>query len=221
MSAATPPPDGAPAGDAGASTRRIVTLVVVVVGMIAVIVAGVRITARPRALLLGDSITWISSSELSRLQDQYRVTIDGWPGYRVDEMIEPAQQAIAADRPDRAVVNLGTNDVLQGTPIDTSFTSFDRLAGLLGRACVRVVTVNEQMQGTDSPVRPRAVAFNRRLRDWAAERGYGVIDWSAAVREHEQAGEPGGPLTTDSVHPNPAGGALLTDLYRDGLATCG
>ena len=202
--------------------RRTVLMVVIVIAMIAAIVAGARLISRPRALLVGDSITWLSAQAFSAsLQSEYRLSIDGRPGLRADEMVGPLRDGIAADGPDRVVVNLGTNDVIQSWPIEKTMDAFDEMAYLLGRRCVRVVTINEHMHAPEPGISARAAALNVRLREWAAQHGYGVIDWNRTVEEHAATNDGREPLLSDSVHPTAYGSGVLTDLYRDGLATCG
>ena len=177
----------------------------------------------PPVVLVGDSITHQSDDTAAEvLGGDWDVEVVAEPGVRTDEWVAPAVAA-AGEGPTAAVVNLGTNDVFAGTPPATSMAAMGAiLDAFAGTPCTWVVTVNEHMvstRGDDLPGRARA--YNDALRDLAAERDVGVIDWSAAVGEQLAAGEPGGSVTFDTVHPtDPFGEELLLGRYAAALDGC-
>lgn len=183
---------------------------------------GLLVGPRRSTALLGDSITDQSRDTFDEvLGADHRLDIRAAPGVRTDEWIGEARRAAAA-RPDAVVVNLGTNDVFQATPIEQSTEAMDSvLTELDGVPCTFVVTVNESLvsgPGDDLPA--RAAAVNAEWRRLADEHGAEVIDWSATVAGELAAGEPDGSVTSDTVHPTPHGERLLADLYDEALAEC-
>lgn len=178
---------------------------------------------QPPVALIGDSITWGATDTFHAvLGDDWTLTIDGKIGFRVEQQL-PA--AVKAGRlPSRQVViNLGTNDV---TNTDAEVSSFvGAMRGLVdsveGAECIHLVTVNERIEDRGPDVRARARAYNQALRELAAgDDRIDVIDWSGALAAWE-AEHPGHRGTSDSIHPNAEGNALLASLYRDALERCG
>lgn len=202
----------------GAALLVVVVLAVLVVGGVAIMRATRGST--DRVVLLGDSIT---VAFMDRGQD---APVGGHPsevkaiaGKRVAELLPAAEEA-AAGRPAAVVVNLGTNDLVQGRSAPEVLADLDRVTDVVDdQACVHVVTVNEGILAFDQPdIRTRIQGVNAGLRDLAARRGYRVIEWSALVAQHDVAGDPAHPVTSDSIHPTPAGFALLTQAYDQSVA---
>lgn len=177
----------------------------------------------PEVVLVGDSITDMARGQLDEhLGDSWDVEVDAVPGLLIADQQEAVERLVEGS-PDAVVVNLGTNDVLDGRPLDESVVD---LAAMLDVAdevpCAFVVTINEHIfqLGRDDGWNDAAIALNVELRALAEERGIGVIDWSARVGEELEAGEPDGAVTTDTVHPTEHGIAILVDLYDEALSTC-
>jgi lysophospholipase L1-like esterase len=172
--------------------------------------------------VLGDSITFFSAEALeSGLGFRYDVTLNGQSGARLDERVDAAQE-LAATRPQNAVINLGSNDVLQARNLEASIAALQRIgAAFAGSSCIAVTTVNENMaEPGDSGLHDRAVAFNAQLRAVAAQHGWRIIDWAGTVASYEQSGAPDGPISDDTIHPNDRGQQLLVAATYDVLATC-
>lgn len=173
--------------------------------------------------LVGDSITDQTRATFDdELGDDWLIEIDAVPGLRIAEQ-QAALEDLVAEEPDAIVVNLGTNDVLNGHPLEASF---EDMAAMLDAAsqvpCSFTVTVNEHIfqLGRDDGWNDASIALNVEMRAMAEERGVGIIDWSAEVGRQLEAGEPDGPVTTDTVHPTDLGQDLLIGLYEDALDTC-
>lgn len=200
-------------------------LVLALVALAAVLVA-VALVVRARAergepvAVIGDSITEVSAPAIrGELRPEWNPELAALSGRRVAELQGDAER-LAADAPEQAIVNLGTNDVLQSYPLDQSMLDYAALLDTLrGVRCVHVVTLNEQMVPADG-VGERARAFNVRLRQLAAERRLDVVDWSAVVADELAAGEPNGAVLTDTVHPTAIGQRLLAEQYADALERC-
>lgn len=173
---------------------------------------------------MGDSITDQSRDAFhDELGDDWRLHIDAVPGLRIAEQQEALEEAVA-DQPAAVVVNLGTNDVLGGDELDATVEDLDAALEVAAQVrCPFVVTVNEHMfqMGRTDGWHDAAITLNDELRRLAEDHGVAVIDWSAEVGRQLDAGEPGGPVTTDTVHPtDPYGEMLLARLYDDALAGC-
>ena len=214
-----------PSGAAAvSSSRRLVAfaaaVVLLVVALGAVALVRSRPTYGPPVAVIGDSITEMSQPTLrTAIRPEWDPTIVGRSGYRVGELQADAEDVVEA-QPEQAIVNLGTNDVLQGYPLDASMEDYRRLLDTFaGARCIHVVTVNEAIVSADGAAE-RAEAFNERLRVLAEERDLEVIDWSGAVRRAVAEGEPDGAVLSDTVHPTRVGQRLLGDLYADALARC-
>jgi len=202
--------------------------VVLAVGVVIVVVAVLAIrvangaptdTEKPRVLVLGDSITDHGQRQLNeQLGPLYTLSIEGQDNFRIDEEIPAAERW--ATRPfQQVVVNLGTNDAVQGWPTDQSLASLDRLVSLYpNAACIHLTTVNEHVRGRAADGPARAAAINEAIRSMAdADPRIRVVDWNALVA-HSIANDVD--LTTDGVHPNEPGQELLTQGYENSMAKC-
>jgi lysophospholipase L1-like esterase len=174
-------------------------------------------------VVLGDSITEFGQDHLEDvLGEDYELTVDGVFGARTGDRIESAA-AVGATRPDQVVVNLGTNDVVVGTPLDKVRDDFDRMLGLMDSVeCVHVVTVGENLvsDGLSLPRAGRAVNAqiaeitsrhpNAQLLHW--ER----VQQAAALRRDDPQA-----LTFDGIHPDGDGLMVLAEGYAEVLGDCG
>lgn len=173
-------------------------------------------------VLIGDSITDMSRDQLDDHLDGWDVEVEAVPGLLIADQ-QDAIERLVEGSPQAVVVNLGTNDVLDGHPLERSMADLAAMLDVAGQVpCAFVVTINEHIfqLGRDDGWNDAAISLNVELRALAEERGIGVIDWSARVGEELEAGEPNGPVTTDTVHPTEHGIALLVDLYDEALSTC-
>ena len=189
--------------------------------MVLVVVAVAAVIRRPAVLVLGDSITELGAAPLAAdLRWAYRGSFIGHSGYRVDELL-PEARAQAPGAPDRVILNVGTNDALQGWPLDQSIQSLQEMGRLFaGTRCLAFVTVNENVFNPNRDVAASARAINDVIRAVAAEHHADVIDWSAYVRDRDQPTQPDGALTLDLIHPTERGYVALAGLYEERLARC-
>ena len=174
-------------------------------------------------VVLGDSITEFGQDHLRRvLGEDYELDIDAVFGARTVDRIEAAT-AIAVTGPDQVVVNLGTNDVVVGTPLDKFRHHMDTLLGHLDDVeCVHVVTASENLvsDGIELPIAGRALNAeladvvsghpNAQLLHWGR-----LQDATALRRDDPQA------LTFDGIHPDGDGLAVLAEAYAGVLDDCG
>jgi lysophospholipase L1-like esterase len=203
-----------------------------------VVIIGDSITEQAESMLLDE------------LQPDSVLRVRGRGGYRIEQMepyaveaasAEPEQVIInlgsndvllnwpldrsveaAAAEPEQVIINLGSNDVLLSWPLDRSVEAYRRMLDYFDDTrCIHLVTVNQGFESsTDDGLAFRALLLNGQIRELAAATGADVIDWSKMVSDYEAIGEPYGPLTSDSVHPNELGQKMIADAYRESLRTC-
>ena len=176
----------------------------------------------PTVTFLGDSITVISADDISAtLARDYRPEFSAVLGIQTGQLLPAARTAAAAD-PDQVVIDLGTNDVLQKAPLDQAADHLEELVGLFPRSrCIHLVTVNTNMAAYGISYRARAEELNDSIRRLAAsDPRIGVIDWNAAMSADVVAHPPSGSLTSDTIHPNDAGKAVLAGAIRTALDDC-
>jgi len=173
-------------------------------------------------VIIGDSITEQAEAMLlDELQPASVLRVRGRGGYRIEQM-EPYAVEAAAAEPEQVIINLGSNDVLLSWPLDRSVEAYRRMLDYFDDTrCIHLVTVNQGFESsTDDGLAFRALLLNGQIRELAAATGADVIDWSKMVSDYEAIGEPYGPLTSDSVHPNELGQKMIADAYRESLRTC-
>ncbi len=199
-------------------------VVTLVVGIAAALILGSRPSRQPVGLV-GDSITLLSGGELrAALGGSYAVKIDATSGHRIDEQMGAAASAVARKN-EQIIINLGTNDVMQGdTDIDDAGARLEEMVAMFPDVrCIHLVTVSDAVRhdGVDpSEVPRRAKAINDTIRSLAHEDDrIRVVDWNQMVRDY-QRDHPGTSPTEDTIHPNDAGKELLVDAYKAALTNC-
>jgi lysophospholipase L1-like esterase len=172
------------------------------------------LSAKPAVAVVGDSITFLARDDIgAALHGDYDADIQAVVGRRIDEML-PTIERVTGNRPFAIVVNLGSNDALQAGSHPDWRAGFDRMLMLLApQRCVLVTTINTRLPGRADTQRV-AGAINRAL--FVARREHSnvhVIDWNAAVQTNGST-----LLSTDDIHPSPAGQLMLASLIRAALA---
>lgn len=172
---------------------------------------------------VGDSITDLMRGDLEhrfRVDDEHLKAV---PGKTLSDMSQAAQE-LGQLPAKQAVVNLGTNDALKGTPADQASAQLLHVLGSYPNAtCVHAVTINERMITTNGINTGQLAAnLNTTIRQWAAQdpARHKVVDWAAIVVDYDNAGKPEGALTFDTVHPTDLGKQKLIDAYDRSLASC-
>ncbi len=180
--------------------------------------------AGDRVGVLGDSITSLDTGDLeAQLGDQFRFTISGNFGKTAEE-VTPQAEVMARLTYDQVIIDLGTNDVLEGL-LATTCRRHDRFAGEV----VRFRPVHPCGDGERTHGQPAhralhiegARQFNDALRAYAqGQDRVDVIDWNAAASDHlNNSDPPTSTLTTDSIHPTSEGNRVLNDLYASASGT--
>jgi len=236
MSAARPEPER-PAlvsaarrgrGDGGYVTE--VSLpVVLAIGVFIVVVAVLAIRlaygapvddTKAPVLVLGDSITDLGQRELrDTIGPLYALSIEGQDNFRIDDLLPVAERWATRDF-DQVIINVGSNDVVQGWPLEQSGDGLEHMVGLFPEArCIHVTTLSEQLPTRAASAEGNASALNETMRRLAADdRRVRVVDWNKIVVDSDAEGIE---LTSDGVHPTRDGQELLVAEYEKSALSCG
>ena len=187
-------------------------------------------------VFVGDSITNQASTALhTEFDGTYAVSVKGRSGYRVAEMqpyaTDYADGPTGGGIPQRAVINLGTNDTLQSNAGSSPTIDIAASAGQLetlidtfqpATSCIVAVTVNT-MAGLGDP--DTATVINDRVADLAAASGgrIQIADWNAAIVAHQAEPHDSNwhAWTSDTIHPDATyGRPALISLIHDALDNC-
>lgn len=202
--------------------------VIAVIAVIAIVVAAVLMLdtfTRPdgeQVVVLGDSITAIGRQQLiSTAGDEFHLDVRAAFGAQIASQLNAAQQA-AALKPTQVIINLGTNDALQGVPTDRSLAALERMVSLFHSAtCIHFVTINPHLNQDGNRPRAAVAALNEQILRLAKRLGRGdVIRWDNLSDAATTRTEPLG-LTDDGVHPSPRGQRELADAEVGALLRCG
>ena len=194
----------------------------VLLAVIALALVGTRLVAlddEPSLAVVGDSITVVSSGVLAeQLGPDHDVDMAAALGVTVEQMQDEAT-TLATREPVQAVIELGSNDVLQDVPLATSTAQLEQMVSTFrdaGTRCVHVVNVSTVMQRNDGRwTGESAERFNAMSAALAAsDDAVVIVDWNGAVVAAEERGES---LVTDTVHPNGAGAQALATLVAESL----
>jgi len=183
-----------------------------------------------RVAVLGDSITSLDAPDLeSDLGGEYSFDISGHFGMTTDQVRSEAESLAQQDW-DQVIINLGTNDVLQGHDASGAVENIAEYVAMFDSArCVHLVTINEHMQNQRDGRSPAdgARLFNDSLRSFAesqerkSQPKVTVIDWNAvAAQSLDDSEPPSSTLTSDSIHPTAEGNQALNRLYAEALGAC-
>jgi hypothetical protein len=213
----------APRSSIEARTTAVVLVLVLLVTFIAIV--GLRALGigrhRPAVALIGDSITAnLDATAHRELGDDYALTIDGKPGFLVDQQL-PAVTNAARFPFDQIIVNLGTNDVMTSDhDLGETSSNLAQIADVLsGVRCVHLVTVSEEMVNSTNDAGVRAQRVNDSIRAIASTHpNVRVIDWASLERDYER--DHGEIITSDTVHPNDVGNKVLAGAYGESLDAC-
>lgn len=170
---------------------RVVTALFIALAVVAGTVAAVRLI-RPRqsVAVLGDSLAALAQTQLEAAGHEagYTMQVNGIPGITLDARMGSIEQ-LAGHLSGPVVIELGTNDVLEGASTDVLAARIDKAMALLEHnPCVVWVTAGILYDDG------RAHAFNDHLH-WiaAAHSNLHVYDWDVELRQHPD-------WSFDSVH---------------------
>jgi len=193
-----------------------VMIVIVVVAVVAgiVVVAYTSSPAPTSVAVVGDSITVAAQTDIAAsLGGAYRPDIHAIWGQRIDQML-PTLAVVLHRHPSDVVVNLGSNDAIQAATHPDWQRAFDQMIAMLASThCVVLTTVSTRLATSPASLRV-AVDIDAAITSVRSARPtFHIVDWNAAVH----AANGGALLTSDRIHPSPAGQLTLAALIRAAL----
>ena len=165
-----------------------------------------------RTLLLGDSLTaWHDWSDLLGPHLNH-----GIPGDTTDGLLYRLQRSLSAN-PERIILMIGTNDLIQQTPLEVVTHNYTRLLSeLLEIEHLFVLSVPPV---ADAPHTTAINADIAALNEWLKEQiwkyGFTYVDVYGAMVDGHQAIRP--EFTVDGVHLSDAGYAVWEKLLKEAI----
>lgn len=178
-------------------------------------------TGGDRIVVIGDSITNEGRTELAAMLGvDHRVVIDGHPGYLI-ALQQPVAIELAATNPSIVVIELGTNDVAFGHPVDVSIVDMERMVStFLGARCIVLTTVSTGFPNGDEVARARVLdAAYRAIAD--RDPRVRIVDFDAVIDAANSDPSFIGPFFYDGIHPTASGQERLARATADAVASCG
>lgn len=176
---------------------------------------------REVVVVIGDSITHLGQAVIeAELGSDREVIVDGRSGFRVDQQ-QPSAERMASGPADQVIIELGTNDVMQGWDPGRSANELGHMVGLFSQArCIHLVMINESMPSAAGEARSRARRLNVMMKEIAlGDPRINLIDVPTIMQNYEAA-DPDEPFTFDGVHPTEQGQVVLVDAYGEALDAC-
>jgi acyl-CoA thioesterase-1 len=173
-----------------------------------------------RVVFMGNSITEGWAPRFDSLFPGKPYVGRGISGQTTPQMLVRFRQDVVALKPKVVVILGGTNDIAGNTGPSTLEMIEDNLASMteLAKANgIRVVLVSV-LPVADYPWRrglepaPKIVALNAWIREYAKRTGETYLDLHAPMADEHQGMKAG--LSSDGVHPNAAGYALMATLAQ-------
>lgn len=150
-----------------------------------------------------------------------RVVNAGFSGDRVTDMLARVDRDVIATKPDYVTISVGINDVWHdllpgrhGVPLAEFRSAYEEiLARLQAQTKARLYLMTTSVIGEDLANEPnrRLAQYNAVIRQASERGGHVLVDINAAFHDAIERGRLLNPvyqLTTDGVHPNPAGHLL-------------
>ena len=188
--------------------------------------------ARPRVVLMGDSITdhWDTAQGLA--SPAVNIVNRGIGGQNTSQMLLRFEDDVVALKPAVVVILGGTNDLRAyvGDPASVGPSALQRIArnvtamsDIAKARDIKVILATLPPVGADREKVSRdaeaILAVNAWIKAFAAERGYPVADYHAALVDPAGVLPPG--LSADGIHPNAQGYAAMRPSLERALAKAG
>lgn len=175
-----------------------------------------------RVVFMGDSITQGWKLEQSFPGKPY--VNRGISGQSSSQMLLRFRQDVIDLQPKVVVLLAGTNDIAENTgpvtlgQVEGNLKSMAQLAtanGIRVVLCSVLPATHFWWHPELKDPAPRIAALNKRIRSYAAEKGFVYVDFYSAMAD--PAGGLPKKLSPDGVHPSPAGYAVMAPLAESGI----
>jgi lysophospholipase L1-like esterase len=186
--------------------------------------AALRSAGRPvRVVFFGDSITdnWLKGDPSLFTPD---IVDRGISGQTTAQMLVRFREDVIALHPRAVHIMAGTNDIAGNTGaatleiVEGNIQTMAELARAHGIQVMLASTLPAAAFAWSPDKRPAAtiVAFDRWLRDYAAHNGFVYVDYYGALADAAGGMKPG--MSSDGVHPTPAGYAVMKPIALAAIA---
>jgi lysophospholipase L1-like esterase len=175
-----------------------------------------------RVVFLGDSITEFWNLPASFPGKPY--VNRGISGQTTPQILLRFRQDVIALKPKVVVILAGTNDIAENTGPTTLAAIEDNLISMaeLARQNKILVVLSSVLPAARYPWKPeiqpieKILALNAWMKEYAAKEGLGYLNYYSAVVDDKQ--DLKADLTSDGVHPNDAGYAVMASLAGNAIA---
>jgi len=182
---------------------------------------GAPAAGEDRVVFMGDSITQIWKLDGSFPGKPY--VNRGISGQTTPQMVLRFRQDVIELKPKVVVILGGTNDIAGNTGPMTLEETEGNLASMAELAAANGIKVVlcSVLPAYDYPWKPglepaaKILAVNAWMKRYAAEKGFLYVDYHTAMKDPRD-GLPAS-LSSDGVHPNAAGYAVMTPLAQAGI----
>lgn len=182
----------------------VVTAAAVFFIVVPVVSASATSKPTPSVMVIGDSITYLSTSEIQTAltADGYRATVDGIEGTTIVSHLPTIRNIVKTQPRQDWVVELGTNDVRFNPEWPKGYAAEIRI--LKSQRCVVLVTVNPRI-GQQALELDSDIAHTVAIRHHFHSLDWGDIEWNNPS------------WVSDGIHPTSAGSAELAQLESQAL----
>lgn len=183
--------------------------------------------------------TYVGSRRNGTMRDN---AVEGWPGFRIDQVWAKAAVSVPADQPNVILINAGTNDCVQSWNLDSTNTTLhdgaadpkftdapDTTVGGRMRILINdlfvwapntTVVLSTLVDNKGAETQTRVNDANAQFREVAKAlqaEGKSVVlaDMTAA------AGGPNSTTMADGTHPNDVGYAMMADVWYEAMTRAG
>ncbi|KAK3389196.1 carbohydrate esterase family 3 protein [Podospora didyma] len=174
---------------------------------------GYRSTLRAQLTAAGNPVNMVGSRQHGTMQDN---DVEGWPGFRIDQVLDKALTAVPAWKPNVFLVNAGTNDALQNRNVSSAGERMEAMLNSLYAMSPRAVVLLSTLIINRNPTADSlALEINRQFvplaqKLCASGRRLTLVDMRGDL----------GPMLgdmSDDTHPNDAGYRKMANIWYTGL----
>lgn len=182
----------------------------------------------PRIVFFGDSITLAAGAKdgfiplvIAGLSDRGTKFVPvnaGAGGNTSDDLLARVDRDVFAHNPVWMTLNCGINDVFQQVPPERfadNVSAMVRKAEVQGVSVVLLTSTLIGEQELDGAFNELLVPYDEALRRIARDHHLPLADVSVAFRTAVSMGQ--GPITTDGIHPNARGSAIIAEVLLAAL----
>lgn len=158
----------------------------------------------------GYSIDMVGSRKHGSMKEN---EVEGWPGYRIEQVQRKAELAVPSRLPNLFTLNAGTNDAFQNFKVDNAGQRIGELIEYLWQASPgTTVILSTLIINLNATVEARAEKINQQIRKVASEKaseGKRVV----LAEMHGSDGPQRGDMSSDGTHPVDKGYEKMAKIW--------